>query len=73
MSLIKAYQIEVTSPTSTDRQVFFVAAASEEEAVTTLTPNSALLPQPVLKLQRRLSDSEIDMHQIGPETIKQWL
>jgi len=73
MSLIKAYQIEVTSSTSTDRQELFVAAASEEEAMTALAVSSILLPQPVLKLQRRLSDSEIDMHQIGPDTIKQWI
>lgn len=67
------YQIEVTSPASTVRQVFFVAAASEEEAMSTLAKSSALLPRPVLKLQRRLSDSEIDMHQIGPDTLMQWL
>lgn len=73
MSQFNAYQIEVTSPASAERQVFFVAAASPEEAVTALADHSALLPQPILKLQRRLSDSEIDMHQIGPATIKQWL
>lgn len=73
MSLVKAYQIEVTSPASADRQVFFVAAASEEEAMSKLADCSALLPQPILKLERRLSDSELDMHQIGPETVLQWL
>ncbi len=73
MSLFNAYQIEVTSPASADRQVFFVAAASAEEAMGALADSSALLPQPVLKFQRRLSDSEIDMHQIGPDTIMQWL
>ncbi|RYF31566.1 MAG: hypothetical protein EOO23_02180 [Comamonadaceae bacterium] len=73
MSLFNAYQIEVTSPASPDRQVFFVAAASGEEAMATLAGNSALLPLPVLNLQRRLSDSEIDMHQIGPATIQRWL
>ncbi len=73
MSQFNAYQIEVTSPTSADRQEFFVAAASAEEAMSTLAGSSLLLPQPVLKLQRRLSDSEIDMHQIGPDTIMQWL
>lgn len=73
MSQLNAYQIEVTSPASTDRQVFFVAAASEEEAMSTLADSSALLPQPKLKLERRLSDAEIDMHQIGPDTVMQWL
>lgn len=73
MSQLSAYQIEVTSPTSTDRQVFFVAAASSEEALAALANSSALLPEPELKLQRRLSDSEIDMHQIGPGSIVQWV
>jgi hypothetical protein len=73
MSQFNAYQIEVTSPVSTDRQEFFVAAASAEEAMAKLANSSALLPNPALKLQRRLSDSEIDMHQIGPDTIQQWL
>ncbi len=73
MSLFNAYQIEVTSPVSAGRQVFFVAAISQEEAMAALADGSALLPQPVLNLQRRLSDSEIDMHQIGPDTIMQWL
>lgn len=73
MSLFNAYQIEVTSTASADRQIFFVAAASAEEAMDALADNSALLPQPVLNFQRRLSDSEIDMHQIGPNTIMQWL
>lgn len=72
MSALKAYQIEVTSPKSSDRQVFFVAADTEEEAMSALTDSSSLLPQPVLKLQRRLSDSEIDLHQIGPGSIVQW-
>lgn len=73
MSLYNAYQIEVTSPASASRQVFFVAAASAEDALAVLADSSTLLPQPVLKLQRRLSDSEIDIHQIGPDTIMQWL
>jgi hypothetical protein len=73
MSLFNAYQVEVTSPTSVDRQVFFVAAPSPQEAMAALAQHIALLPQPVLKLQRRLSDSEIDIHQIGPETITRWL
>lgn len=73
MSQFAAFQIEVTSPGSTDRQVFFVAAASSEEAMSTLAKSSALLPRPALKLQRRLSDSEIDQHQIGPDTVMQWL
>lgn len=73
MSLFNAYQIEVTSTASADRQILFVAAASAEEAMDALADNSALLPQPVLNFQRRLSDSEIDMHQIGPNTIMQWL
>ena len=73
MSLFNAYQVEVTSPASADRQVFFVAAASQEEAMAALAGNSELLPQPVLNLQRRLSDSEIDMYQIGPATIQRWL
>ncbi|WP_293798815.1 hypothetical protein [uncultured Bosea sp.] len=73
MSLFNAYQIEVTSPASADRQVFFVAAASQEEAIAALAGNSELLPQPVLKPERRLSDAEIDMYQIGPETVMRWL
>lgn len=50
----------------------FLAAASEEEAMARLADSNALLPESALKLQRRLSVSEIDMHQIGPETIMQW-
>lgn len=73
MSLFNAYQVEVTSPASAERQIFFVAAASQEEAMAALAASSELLPHPVLNLQRRLSDSEIDMHQIGPETITRWL
>ncbi len=73
MSLIKAFQIEVTSATQTLKQVFFVEADSEEAAVLALAAHSGLLPNPVLKLQRRLSDSELDLHQIGPGTILQWI
>jgi len=62
MSLFNAYQIEVTSSDPAERQVFFVAAASQEEAMAALAGNGDLLPQPVLNLQRRLSGSEIDMH-----------
>lgn len=73
MSLIKAYQIEVKSSKSTGRQVFFVEAESEDAALKALAGNSTLLPDPELTLQRRLSDSEIDMHQIGPGTVVQWI
>lgn len=73
MSLIKAFQIEVTSTTQALKQVFFVEADSEEAAILALKAHSGLLPDPVFKLQRRLSDSELDLHQIGPGTISQWI
>ena len=73
MSLVKAYQIEVKSSTSTDRQVFFVEASSEDAAMAALAVHSSLLPDPQLNLKRRLSDAEIDMHQIDLGTIMQWI
>jgi hypothetical protein len=73
MSLTKAFQIEVTSKTEAGHQVFFVEAESEEAAVLALAKQSALLPNPSLKMQRRLSDSEIDLYQIGPGSIVQWI
>ncbi len=73
MTEIKAYQIEVTSSASNKRQVFFVEATTEDEAMSVLARSGVLLPEPVLKLQRRLSDSEIDMHQIGRGSVVQWI
>lgn len=73
MSLIKAFQIEATSATTAARQVFFVEAASEDAAVAALASHPGLVPEPVLKLQRRLSDAEMDMHQIGEGSIVQWI
>jgi hypothetical protein len=69
MSDSKAFQIEVTSPSGSGRQVFFV----EDAALAALARHPALLPDPVLKLQRRLSDSELDLHQIGTGDIVQWV
>ena len=71
MSNSKAFQIEVTSPNG--RQVFFVEAESDEAALASLAQHPALLPHPVLKLQRRLSDSELDLHQVGSGEIVQWI
>lgn len=73
MSLIKAYQIEVKSSTQGGQQVFFVEAESEDAALQRLTKHKGLLPSPTLRLQRRLSDSEIDLHQIGPGSIVRWI
>lgn len=70
---LTAFQIEVTSESDSARQVFFVEAQSGEAAVAILAKHSAVLPNPKLKLQRRLSDAEIDIHQLGPEMIVQWL
>lgn len=70
---LKAFQIEVTSEGDSARQVFFVAAESGEAAVALLANQSALLPNFKLKLQRRLSDAEIDIHQLGPGMIVQWM
>jgi hypothetical protein len=72
MSLVKAFQIEVTSATQGGRQVFFVEAESDEAALAALSRHAGLLPSPALKLQRRISDSEIDLHQIGPGSIVRW-
>jgi hypothetical protein len=73
MSLTKAFQVEVKSSTSNGRQVFFVEAESEAAALDLLAQHQGLLPDPKLRLERRLSDSEIDMHQIGPGSVVQWL
>lgn len=73
MSDSKAFQIEVTSPSRAGRQVFFVEAASEDAALTALALHPALPPESALKLQRRLSDSELDLHQIGTDDIVQWV
>jgi len=72
MSLIKAFQIEVTSSSQGGKQVFFVEAESDAAALAALSRHAGLLPSPSLKLQRRLSDSEIDLHQIGPGSIERW-
>lgn len=72
MSLIKAFQIEVKSSTQAGQQVFFVEADSEAIALQALSEQKGLLPNPVFRLQRRLSDSEIDLHQIGPNDIVRW-
>jgi hypothetical protein len=72
MSAIKAFQIEVTSSTQGGKQIFFVEAESDEAALAALSQQAGLLPNPALKLQRRISDSEIDLHQIGPGSIVRW-
>jgi hypothetical protein len=73
MSLTKAFQVEVKSSTSSGRQVFFVEAESETAALQVVSQQPGLLPDPKLRLERRLSDTEIDMHQIGPGSVVQWL
>jgi len=72
MSLSKAFQIAVTSKNQSETQVFFVEAETGEAAVTALSRHPAILRDAELKVQRRLSDSELDMHQIGPNMIVQW-
>jgi hypothetical protein len=69
MTELRAFQIEVTSRSDDSHQIFYVAAATAEAAIAALTGYSDLLPEPTFKLQRRLSDSEIDLYQIGPDTI----
>jgi hypothetical protein len=73
MTDLKAFQVEVTSPADGAHQVFFIASETGEDAVEALTRHPALLPGPTFKLQRRLSDSEIDLYQIGPGTIFRYL
>lgn len=70
---LRAFQIEVTSEGDNARQVFFVEAETPEAAIAALTHHTALLPTPKLKLQRRLSDAEIDIYQLGPGSIVQYL
>ena len=65
--------MEVTSQADGSHQIFFVAAETGEAAIEALTGHLGVLPQSILKLQRRLSDSEIDLYQIGPGTIFQYL
>ena len=71
MTELKAFQVEVTQSDGSHR-IFHVAAETGEDAIEALTGHSGLLPEPSFKLQRRLSDSEIDLYQIGPETIVQF-
>ena len=72
MTELRAFQIEVTCPSNGSQQIFYVAAETGEAAIETLTGHSGVLPEPAFKLQRRLSDSEIDLYQIGPGTIVQF-
>lgn len=72
MSSIKAFQIEVSSSAQSGKQVFFVEAESDAAAMEALSQHPEVLPAASLKLQRRLSDAEIDMHQIGPGSIVRW-
>lgn len=69
----KAFQIEVTATDPIGRRIFFVEAESGEAAMLALAKHAAVQPKAVLKLMRRLSDSEIDLHQIGPAAIIQWI
>lgn len=73
MSSDKAFQIAVTSQTQAGTQVFFVEAETEEAAVALLSRHPAVLPGADIKVQRRLSDSELDMHQIGPGMVVRWI
>ncbi len=73
MTDLRAFQIEVTSPSDGSHRIFHVAAETGEAAIEALTGHLGLLPEPTFKLQRRLSDSEIDLYQIGPDTIFQFL
>jgi hypothetical protein len=72
MSMIKAFQIEVR-PAQGARQVFFIQADTEEGAVELLSRRKGVPRDATLKLQRRLSDSELDLHQIGPGSVVRWL
>lgn len=69
MTELRAFQIEVTSPSDDARQIFHVAAETGEAAIDALRGYGGLLPQPSFKLQRRLSDSELDLYQIGPDSV----
>ena len=73
MTDLKAFQVEATSKEDGAHQIFFVAAETGEAAIETLKGYLGVLPAPTVKLQRRLSDSEIDLYQIGPETVFQYL
>ena len=73
MSDLKAFQVEVTSGEDGSHRVFFVAADAGETAIEILAGHLGTEPGPAFKLQRRLSDSEIDLHQIGPDTVVQYL
>ncbi|PTM39536.1 hypothetical protein C8D03_1037 [Bosea sp. 124] len=73
MTDLKAFQLEVTYRTEGGHQIFFVAAETGDAAIAALRGHLSLLPESVFKLQRRLSDTEIDLHQIGPGTIFQYL
>lgn len=72
MTELRAFQIEVTSPSDGARQIFHVAAETGEAAIDALRGYGGLLQQPSFKLQRRLSDSELDLYQIGPDSIVQF-
>ncbi len=72
MSLSKAFQIAVTSDQEAGTQVFFVEAPTEEAALARLSDHPGMPPDAELKVQRRLSDSELDLHQIGPDMVVRW-
>lgn len=69
---LMAFQVEVTSESGGRRQVFFVAGESGEDALARLAGHAGLLPAPKLKLQRRLSDAEVDMYNLGPDSVVQY-
>lgn len=73
MTDLKAFQVEVASQEDGAHQIYFVAAETGEAAIEALTDHLGVLPEPSFKLQRRLSDAEIDIYQIGPGTIFQYL
>lgn len=73
MTDLKAFQVEVASGSNGPHQIWFIAAVTGEAAVEALKGHLGVLPEPSFKLQRRLSDAEIDIYQIGPGAIFQYL
>jgi len=69
----RAFQIEVTTPQSRERQVFFVGQDSEEAALEVVSKNPALLPEPHFRVVRLLSQSAITEFGIRPGGMFRWI